>query len=78
MVTCKCMINGGTVTPNASLSWPDFLALLHKNCPSGLSRQHFFFQWKSLSFLWVKHKRQTDKLNSTNAQHAEHYFERTD
>lgn len=52
-----------------------FLALPHINCPRGFNR-HFFFQWKSYSFLWVKYKRQTDNLNSTNAQHAEHYFER--
>ena len=26
-VVCKCMINGGTVNPSASLSWPDFVAL---------------------------------------------------
>ena len=32
-----------------------FLALTHKNCPRGFNRQHFFFQWKSLSFLWVKY-----------------------
>ena len=51
MVTCKCMINGGTVTPNASLSWPVFLALLHKNCPRGLSRQHFFFPVEIIIFL---------------------------
>ena len=55
-----------------------FLALPHINCPRGFNRQHFFFQWKSYSFLWVKYKRQTDNLNSSNAQHAEHYFERAD
>ena len=27
MMARKCMINWGTVTPNACLSWPDFLAL---------------------------------------------------
>ena len=27
MMACKCLINGGTVTPNACLSWLDFLPL---------------------------------------------------
>ena len=27
MMACKCTINDRTVTPNACLSWPDFLAL---------------------------------------------------
>lgn len=43
MITFKCMINEGTVTANASLSWPDVLALPHKDCLRGFKRQHFFF-----------------------------------
>ena len=31
MMARKCMINGGTVTPNVCLSWPDFLALPLQN-----------------------------------------------
>ena len=30
MMTCKCMTNGGTVAPNACLSWPNIV----KNCLS--------------------------------------------